>query len=212
MRRNTIRPRGRSCDAGAAHASAAAAVAARQSSGRSCKSLNTGARPAGRGRFRRRPVGVRADRGRRALHLHRRRRPSPSKLPSGAQAERIAVAPDGERLYVTHRQGKRVDVGPDRLRARDQPVRRTLQGPRKGAGDRSRCSAISSERYCAGLAPVLEQVLETFPDKVRVVFKNYPLLQATSSPARPRLTAQAAHLQGKFWAVHDEFFKVQRAS
>jgi DNA-binding beta-propeller fold protein YncE len=32
------------------------------------------------------------------------------KLNVGTQAERIAVAPDGERLYVTHRQGKRVDV------------------------------------------------------------------------------------------------------
>ena len=32
------------------------------------------------------------------------------KISVGTQAERIAVAPDGERLYVTHRQGKRVDV------------------------------------------------------------------------------------------------------
>jgi DNA-binding beta-propeller fold protein YncE len=32
------------------------------------------------------------------------------KINVGTQAERIAVAPDGERLYVTHRQGKRVDV------------------------------------------------------------------------------------------------------
>jgi DNA-binding beta-propeller fold protein YncE len=32
------------------------------------------------------------------------------KINVGTQAERIAVAPDGGRLYVTHRQGKRVDV------------------------------------------------------------------------------------------------------
>jgi DNA-binding beta-propeller fold protein YncE len=32
------------------------------------------------------------------------------KLAVGPQAERIAVDPEGERLYVTHRQGKRVDV------------------------------------------------------------------------------------------------------
>ena len=32
------------------------------------------------------------------------------KIAVGTQAERIAVDPDGERLYVTHRQGKRVDV------------------------------------------------------------------------------------------------------
>jgi|APLow6443716910_1056828.scaffolds.fasta_scaffold13520_2 hypothetical protein len=32
------------------------------------------------------------------------------KITVGSQAERIAVAPDGDRLYVTQRQGRRVDV------------------------------------------------------------------------------------------------------
>ena len=54
--------------------------------------------------------------------------------------------------------------------------------------------------------PVLEQVLEQYPDKVKVVFKNYPL-SSHKFAARAALTAQAAHLQGKFWPVHDEFFK-----
>ena len=55
--------------------------------------------------------------------------------------------------------------------------------------------------------PVLEQVLETFPDKVKVVFKNYPLLKSHKLAGKAALTAYAAHLQGKFWSVHDEFFK-----
>ena len=56
--------------------------------------------------------------------------------------------------------------------------------------------------------PVLEQVLETSPDKVRIVFKNYPLLKSHKLAGKSALTAQAAHLRGKFWPVHDEFFKV----
>jgi DNA-binding beta-propeller fold protein YncE len=32
------------------------------------------------------------------------------KFQAGKDAERISVAPDGERVYVTYRQGKRVDV------------------------------------------------------------------------------------------------------
>jgi DNA-binding beta-propeller fold protein YncE len=32
------------------------------------------------------------------------------KIPVGGQPERIAVAPEGDRLYVTQRQGRRVDV------------------------------------------------------------------------------------------------------
>ena len=54
--------------------------------------------------------------------------------------------------------------------------------------------------------PVLEQVLEQYPDKVKVVFKNYPL-SSHKFAARAALTAHAAHLQGKFWPVHDEFLK-----
>ena len=55
--------------------------------------------------------------------------------------------------------------------------------------------------------PVLEQVLESFPDTVRIVFKYYPLLKSHKFAGKAALTAQAAHLQGKFWPVHDEFFK-----
>jgi protein-disulfide isomerase len=54
--------------------------------------------------------------------------------------------------------------------------------------------------------PVLEQVLEQYPDKVKVVFKHYPL-SSHKFAVRAALTAHAAHLQGKFWPVHDEFLK-----
>lgn len=59
--------------------------------------------------------------------------------------------------------------------------------------------------------PVLEQVLETFPDKVKVVFKNYPLLNSHKLAGKAALTAYAAHLQGKFWPVHDEYFKASES-
>lgn len=40
-----------------------------------------------------------------------------------------------------------------------------------------------------------------------MVFKNYPLLKSHKLAGKTALTAYAAHLQGKFWGVHDEFFK-----
>ena len=49
-------------------------------------------------------------------------------------------------------------------------------------------------------------MLETFPDNVRIVFKHYPL-GSHRFAAKAALTAQAADLQGRFWALHDEFFK-----
>jgi protein-disulfide isomerase len=50
-------------------------------------------------------------------------------------------------------------------------------------------------------------VLETFTDKVRIVFKHYPLVKSHKFAGKAALTAQAAHLQSKFWSVHDEFLK-----
>ena len=54
--------------------------------------------------------------------------------------------------------------------------------------------------------PVLEQVLEKNPDKVKLVFKNFPL--RNHKFAMPAATAAlAAEKQGKFWEFHDLLFK-----
>jgi len=54
--------------------------------------------------------------------------------------------------------------------------------------------------------PVLEQVIEKYPEKVKVVFKNYPLID--HQYAQPAAAAAlAAEKQGKFWEFHDLLFK-----
>jgi protein-disulfide isomerase len=59
---------------------------------------------------------------------------------------------------------------------------------------------------CAALVPILEQVREKYPQKVKVVFKNYPL--RSHRYARPAAAAAlAAEKQGKFWQFHDLLFK-----
>lgn len=49
-------------------------------------------------------------------------------------------------------------------------------------------------------------MLETFPGRAKVVFKHYPL-GSHRFAVKAALTAQAAHLQGRFWELHDELFK-----
>jgi len=73
------------------------------------KSLNTGARPVdvavsadGKSVF------VLTDDG--AVSIYTVDGALSDKITVGSQAERIAVAPEGDRLYVTYRQGRRVDV------------------------------------------------------------------------------------------------------
>ena len=54
--------------------------------------------------------------------------------------------------------------------------------------------------------PLLEQVLETYPDKVKIVFKNFPLRNHKNA-LKAATAALAAGSQGKFWEFHDLLFK-----
>lgn len=63
--------------------------------------------------------------------------------------------------------------------------------------------------YCAKLEPQLTQVLQRYPDQVKLVIKQFPL---NSHPqALPAAKAAlAAHRQGRFWEFHKELFEKQR--
>ena len=53
--------------------------------------------------------------------------------------------------------------------------------------------------------PLFEQALDTYPESVKVVFKQYPLsFHKKALPAA--LASLAAAEQGKFWEYHDELF------
>ena len=54
--------------------------------------------------------------------------------------------------------------------------------------------------------PVLEQVLEQYPEKVKVVYKNFPL-SSHKYARQAAVAAIAADRQGKFWEFHDLLFK-----
>jgi protein-disulfide isomerase len=52
--------------------------------------------------------------------------------------------------------------------------------------------------YCARISPYLDSLTRTYPDKVRLVYKNFPLSFHASAPAAAA-AAMAAQKQGKFW-------------
>lgn len=54
--------------------------------------------------------------------------------------------------------------------------------------------------------PLLEQVLEKYPDDVKIVFKNFPLRNHKFA-LKAATAALAAKSQGKFWEFHDLLFK-----
>ena len=64
--------------------------------------------------------------------------------------------------------------------------------------------------YCARAADVVHQIKEKYGDKVRFVFRQFPL--PMHPQARPAAEAAlAANAQGKFWEYHDKLFKNQQA-
>ncbi len=64
--------------------------------------------------------------------------------------------------------------------------------------------------YCAKAAGVVSQLKEKYGDKVRFVFRQFPL----SFHANAQVAAEAslaAHAQGKFWEYHDLLFQNQQS-
>ncbi|MDR0517167.1 MAG: thioredoxin domain-containing protein [Fibromonadaceae bacterium] len=52
--------------------------------------------------------------------------------------------------------------------------------------------------YCARITPYLDSLTRTYPDKIRLVYKHFPLSFHTAAPAAAAASI-AAHKQGKFW-------------
>jgi protein-disulfide isomerase len=62
--------------------------------------------------------------------------------------------------------------------------------------------------FCFRAHPVVNQVLMTYGNKIRFVYRNYPLPNHPN--ARPAAeAAQCANEQGKFWPYHDRLFADQ---
>ena len=60
------------------------------------------------------------------------------------------------------------------------------------------------------MMPLFEQVLDAYPDSVKIVYKHYPLsFHKQAFPAA--LASMAAAEQGKFWEYHDELFLNQNS-
>ena len=59
--------------------------------------------------------------------------------------------------------------------------------------------------YCIAASPTVKKVLDTYGERIRFVYRNFPL--ANHPDARPAAeAAQCANEQGQFWAYHDRLF------
>jgi protein-disulfide isomerase len=65
--------------------------------------------------------------------------------------------------------------------------------------------------FCQSVAPTLKRVRETYGDKVRIVWKDYPLTQIHPQAFKAGEAAHCAGEQGKYWEYHDRLFANQQA-
>jgi protein-disulfide isomerase len=65
--------------------------------------------------------------------------------------------------------------------------------------------------YCLRAMPTLRKVQQAYGDRVRVVWKDFPLTRIHPQAAKAAEAAHCAEEQGKFWPYHDRLFANQNA-
>jgi len=64
--------------------------------------------------------------------------------------------------------------------------------------------------FCSRANPTIAQLMQDYPNKVKVVFKHFPL-GFHPNAQKASEAAECAYAQGKFWEMHDKLFANQDA-
>src|SRR5690606_16614226 len=112
-----------------------------------------------------------------------------------------------DQLYAKLIEGGRTSAAqPQQARAEAEPSKPVFvsipeDAPTKGPKDAKVTIVAFSDfecPFCARANPTLQQILDTYKDDVRIVFRHLPLsFHRNAKPAAE--AAMAAHEQGKFW-------------
>ncbi len=63
--------------------------------------------------------------------------------------------------------------------------------------------------FCQRVAPTIKKIRDTYGDKVRIVWKDFPLTQIHPQAFKAGEAAHCAGDQGKYWEYHDRLFANQ---
>src|SRR5919202_4829506 len=65
--------------------------------------------------------------------------------------------------------------------------------------------------YCGQAYPIVKLVQKRLENKLRFVFRNFPITQIHPHAQHAAEAAEAAAVQNKFWQMHDYLFEHQKA-
>lgn len=63
--------------------------------------------------------------------------------------------------------------------------------------------------HCRLVAPIIDQLRERFGDRLRYVFRHFPITSAHPDAQLAAEAAEAAAAQGKFWEMHNRIFEYE---
>jgi protein-disulfide isomerase len=64
--------------------------------------------------------------------------------------------------------------------------------------------------YCGGLYPTMKDIEKNYKDKIRVVYRQFPLTNIHPHAQKAAEASLCANEQGKFWEMHDALFTDQK--
>jgi protein-disulfide isomerase len=64
--------------------------------------------------------------------------------------------------------------------------------------------------YCGAAYPIVQQVQAQMGDRLRFVFRNFPISTSHPHAEQAAEAAEAAAAQGRFWEMHDHLYEHQR--
>jgi protein-disulfide isomerase len=64
--------------------------------------------------------------------------------------------------------------------------------------------------YCGAAYPIIKEVQAQMGEKLRFVFRNFPITTSHPHAAQAAEAAEAAASQGKFWEMHDLLYENQK--
>jgi len=64
--------------------------------------------------------------------------------------------------------------------------------------------------FCGRAVPTLNKIIAAYPDKVKLVFRHFPVLESHPKAMLAHMATLAAGKQGRFWEMHDLVFENMR--
>jgi len=148
----------------------------------------------------------------------------------GRQTQKFLVSRDDKKLFLVS--GSPIDVSLSKDEVAAEIARRAAAEAQKALAAREKLAATIANQpyrgaadapvtivefsdfqcpYCSEGAKTVKQIIEKYPNDVKVVFKHFPLkIHPWAKPAAIAAFCGALQKDEAFWTLHDNYFKHQK--